>query len=196
MAMGKLYFTRHGETDWNNEMKIQGRIDIPLNEKGIAQAKELAEKLEDTHLDLIICSPLTRARQTAEIVNEHHRLPIETDKRILEEFYGDFEGAPRSGNAYHNQRRSFFKRYPNGEGYLDVCARVYSFLDELYEKHKDEDVLVIAHGGMSRLVNSYFMDMENDEFTVYGLANCELKIYSWDEIAKRKAKEKKSIIAE
>lgn len=185
MAMGKLYFTRHGETDWNQEMKIQGRIDIPLNAKGIEQAEALAEKLKDVHLDRIIASPLTRTRQTAEIVNKHHQLPIETDPRIIEEYYGDFEGAPRRGEAYLKQRQSYFKRYPNGEGYLDVCARVYSFLNELWEKHAEEDVLVIAHGGMSRIVNSYFTDMENDEFTRYGIDNCELKIYSWDKIPKR-----------
>lgn len=187
MAMGKLYFTRHGETDWNLEMKIQGQIEIPLNEKGIKQAEELAERLKDVHLDRIISSPLGRARQTAEIANKYHHLPIIADERILEEFYGDMEGAPRKGEPYLTQRRSFFKRYPNGEGYLDVCARVYSFLDEIREKYGEEDVLVIAHGGMSRIVNSYFFDMDNDEFTNFGLDNCELKTYIWDQSPRKKS---------
>lgn len=184
--MGKLYFTRHGETDWNNQRIIQGQIEVPLNSKGIAQAEELAEKLKDIKFTHIISSPLGRAKQTAEIVNKYHSLPLETDSRILEEYYGDLEGKPRYGDIYLNQRVKIFKRYPNGEGYLDVCARVYSFLDEMQAKYADEDILVIAHGGMSRVVNTYFCDMENDEFVAYGIHNCELKIYSWGDVKEKR----------
>ena len=64
-----LLITRHSQTDWNLKRKIQGKSDIALNETGIEQAKEVAKKLSNEPIDLIICSPLIRARQTAEIIN-------------------------------------------------------------------------------------------------------------------------------
>lgn len=174
-----IYFTRHGQTDWNIQYLIQGRIDVPLNETGIQQAKELAEKLKDVHLDLIIASPMKRAIDTAEIVNQYHHLPILTDERIIEEYYGKLEGKPRSGEEYLSHRSGITKRYPEGEGYFDVVYRVYDFLNELKRKYPDKDILIVAHGGMSRVVHSYFFDMENDEFVHYGIENCTLVKYEF-----------------
>ena len=65
-----LYFIRHGQTDWNLERKIQGCTDIPLNEKGVLDAEAAAEKVAEIKWDRIISSPLSRARQTAEILNK------------------------------------------------------------------------------------------------------------------------------
>ena len=174
-----IYLTRHGFTPWNEQRRIQGRYDIPLNEEGIRQAEQLAEQMKDIHLDRIISSPLNRALHTAKIVNQYHNLPIETDPRIIEEYYGRLEGKPRSGDVYLNQRKSFFKRYPEGEGYLDVCYRIYDFLHELERISADKDILVVAHGGISRVFHSYFRDMENEEFVTYGIDNCELVKYEF-----------------
>ena len=177
--MLKILFTRHGTTDWNEKMLIQGRTEIPLNEKGREDAKKLAEKLKDTKIDLIYSSPLGRAVETATILRGERELEIIKDPRITEQFYGTMEGAPRSGEAYQKQRASHFKRYPGGEGYLDVCQRVFNFFDELKEKYDGKTILVVAHGGMSRLVECYFNDMEDDEFTNHILPNCELKVYEY-----------------
>jgi broad specificity phosphatase PhoE len=174
-----LYVVRHGQTDWNKERLIQGRIDIPLNEEGIKQARITKKKLEGIELDAIYVSPLTRAKQTAAIIAEGRNVPLFIDERIQEEYYGDLEGKPRSGEIYLKQRQSFFKRYPHGEGYLDVVARVYPFLNEIKEKHKGQNVLLVCHGGMSRVINTYFFDMENDEFVTFGLDNCEIAKYEF-----------------
>lgn len=175
----KIYLTRHGQTDWNLQHKIQGQIEVPLNATGLKQAAAVRDKLKDTRIDLIFSSPLGRAMDTAKIINEAHNVPIIPDKRIIEEYYGKLEGAPRdaSNTLYQVQRRSFFKRYPGGESYLDVCARVYAFINEIREKYPDKTILVVAHGGMSRVFHSYFHDMENEEFVTYGLDNCEVAEY-------------------
>ena len=65
-----LFVTRHGQTDWNVQKKVMGRCDEPLNEKGLEQAEETRKKLLDEDIDLIICSPLIRARKTAEVINK------------------------------------------------------------------------------------------------------------------------------
>jgi probable phosphoglycerate mutase len=170
---------RHGETDWNKRLIIQGTKEIPLNEEGRREAKKAHDELLSVHLDLIICSPIGRVVETAEIVNEGRNIPIIKDDRIKEEFYGSWEGAARSGPAYLKQRQNFVIRYPGGENYLDVAARVYPFLDEIKAKYRDKNVLVIAHGGISRVINSYFYDMSNDEFVNFVIGNCEIKKYEF-----------------
>lgn len=178
--MIKVLFTRHGQTDWNVAKKIQGQIEIPLNETGIAQAKTLHEQLLSTPIDIIFSSPLGRAYQTASLIKGDRDIPLLVDDRLKEEYYGKLEGASRVDNpVYFKQRASFFKRYPEGESYLDVYARIYDFFKDVKEKYdgKINTILIVAHGGMSRVVNCYFKDMENEDFVGYGLHNCEVASY-------------------
>lgn len=175
-----IYFTRHGQTDWNKERKIQGHIDIPLNEEGIRQAKELHDKLKDIKIDIAFCSPLQRAKDTALIALKDKDITIIEEPLLIEEYYGDLEGAPRDNNPiYIKQRNSYFKRYPHGESYLDVYHRVATFFEKLKKEYdgRVNNVLIVAHGGMSRVVNCYFKDMETEDFVPYGLKNCELVEY-------------------
>ena len=90
-----LYFERHGQTDWNVRGKLQGKSDIALNETGRLQAVETREKLKQVAMDAIYCSPLMRARETAEIINVLWELPIQCDDRLMERSFGDMEGALR-----------------------------------------------------------------------------------------------------
>lgn len=161
-------------------MKIQGRIDIPLNSEGLRQAEELHNTLLNTKIDKIYCSPLSRAKDTALIARGQRDIPLIEDARLLEEFYGDMEGADRLNNpAYLKQRTSFFKRYPNGESYFDVYHRVASFFEDLKKsENEDSTILIVAHGGMSRVVNIYFKDMENEDFPSYGIHNCQIVEYT------------------
>lgn len=174
-----LYFTRHGETDYNLAYLIQGSLDISLNETGFKQAKELAKKLKDKKFSSIYVSPLLRARQTANEIAKVLGMELKIDNRLREENYGLMEGTSRHLEAYKKQRERFAYCYPKGESYLKVAARVYSFLDEIKEEATKNDVLIVAHGGMSRIVNSYFFDMENDEFISYSISNCQLVKYDF-----------------
>ena len=85
----KLYVIRRGQTDWNVAGKCQGRTDIELNSTGIEQAKKAKTQLKDYKIDLIICSPLKRARKTAEIINEAIDCKIISDERIIERNCGN-----------------------------------------------------------------------------------------------------------
>lgn len=87
-----IYFVRHGETDFNKEGRNQGWLDVPLNETGIAQAKILADKLKDFKIDVIYCSPFSRTKKTAEIINEFHNVSIITDDRLKEYYSSEREG--------------------------------------------------------------------------------------------------------
>ena len=90
----KLFLLRHGETDWNKEWRLQGFSDIPLNEKGIEQAKEAALGVKNIKFDAVYASPLDRAVTTASIIGNVPRESIICDERILEADFGPFEGKP------------------------------------------------------------------------------------------------------
>lgn len=90
--MTNVYFLRHGETDWNLEGRTQGRTDIPLNRNGELQAKESGAALKDKEIDVIITSPLKRAKKTAEIVQEQLNVDLIEREAFIELSFGDAEG--------------------------------------------------------------------------------------------------------
>ena len=96
----KFYVTRHGQTAWNQQNIVCGITDISLDETGMQQARETAERLRDIHLDRVICSPLLRARQTAELICQGREIPFSVDKRVREQNYGIYEGASRFDSGF------------------------------------------------------------------------------------------------
>lgn len=176
----KLYVTRHGETAWNRENIVCGVTDIPLNETGMEQAKATAQKLRDIPLDRVIVSPLLRARQTAALISQGRDLPMTIDPRIREQNYGIYEGASRFDEGFLNNKKSFAVRYPGGESQMSTAVRVYTFLEETARAFPEESVLVVCHGGICRIIESYFHNMTNQEFFQFNMGNCEVREYELD----------------
>lgn len=173
----KIYVARHGETEWNALNKVCGRTDIPLTELGQHQAEKLGERVMGLAVHRIISSPMLRALQTARPAAELLGLEIETDVRLIEQDYGIYEGVDRQDPGFLANKRQFAFRYPGGESMMDVAYRVYSLLDELKEKHKDENVLLVCHGGVCRLIRTYFEDMTNETFFRYSEENANVREY-------------------
>lgn len=175
----KLYLVRHGETDWNKENKVLGRTDIPLNEKGIQQAEQTAEILKNKRFDSIYVSPLSRAAETGRIIvgKQQGTKEVIIEDALIEQNFGGFEGVNRSDPEYQREKRNYFSRYRDGgESFLDVSARIYPFLEELKRKHgPEEEILLVTHNGICRMITSYFENMENEEFTTFTMNNCEVK---------------------
>lgn len=172
-----LYIARHGQTIWNAQNKVCGITDVELTEKGIEQATALARVIVDKKIDLIISSPLKRAIKTSKIVSEICNIPMEIDARLIEQNYGIYEGVDRKEEAFLNNKRNFAYKYPNGESMMQVACRVYGLIDEIKCKYEDKNVLLISHGGVCRIINTYFRDMTNEEFFNYTLKNGELEEY-------------------
>ena len=172
-----LYVARHGQTVWNAENKVCGITDVDLTELGMAQAKELADVVATKNVSLIISSPLKRAVETSKIVSEICNIPMETDERLIEQNYGIYEGVDRKNEDFLGNKRNFAFKYPGGESMMQVAYRVYGLLDEIKDKYKDKNVLIISHGGVCRIINTYFIDMTNDDFFNYRLGNGELEEY-------------------
>ena len=173
----KLYIARHGETPWNVENRVSGRTDVPLTEKGVEQARLLAHSVMGKGIQVIIASPLLRARQTAQAVSEAIGVPIELDERLIELDFGSFEGGPRSDPEFQYTRAQFPTRYPGGESAFQLAHRVYSCLEDVKRKYAGKTILLVCHGGVCRMVRSYFMDLSNDEYSYYFAPNAELVEY-------------------
>ena len=178
----KIYLTRHGQTDWNVEHRPQGKADIELNRKGEEQARIVAkEKLNNTYIDLIICSPLKRAKRTAEIINTDRNIPIIYDERISERDFGEFEGKTIDEIKNETKFQGFWNyeyniQYKKAENIQKFFNRVYEFLDETKEKYRDKNILLVAHGGVSVPVICYFKGIPKEENLIkMGIKNCEVK---------------------
>ena len=150
-----LYFTRHGETFWNVENKICGATDIALTPRGHEQARALGAELarQGLAVDRILCSPLSRAHDTARHIAAATGWPLQVEPRLREQNFGRFEGTPRDGLAFKAAKGHFVERFGGGESMLQVAARVYSLLDELAAR-QDGPVLLVAHNGIARAVRS------------------------------------------
>ena len=179
----KLLVTRHGQTNWNIEGKIQGSVDNLLNDEGINQAERAREIIKNTKIDLIICSTLTRAKQTAEILNKDRDIRIMYDSRIAERNYGEYEGR-KTAEVNIAEFFEYYKNKPcrNGESIQDLFNRIFGFLDDLKQNYnKYNRILLVSHGDVSRAINCYFNGIPEDG-NVQNLMinNCEFVEYEFN----------------
>ncbi len=174
-----LYVTRHGQTIWNAENKVCGLTDINLDDTGIKQAELLAQYFIENKikLDLIIASPLKRALETAEMIGQANSVKIMIDNRLIEQNYGIYEGVDRSNIGFQNNKKLFAFKYPGGESMMQVAYRVYGLLESIKEQFQDKNVLLVCHGGVCRIINTYFEDITNEEFYHWSMENTELREY-------------------
>ena len=149
-----------------------------LNQKRKKQAEILAAKLATESIDLIISSPLKRATQTSKIISEICNTSVVIDDRLIEQDYGIYEGVDRLNLDFLTNKRYFAYRYPNGESMMQVAARVHPMIEELKEKYEDKNILLLCHGGVCRVLKTFFQDMTNEEFFKYVLLNTEFKKFT------------------
>ncbi|MNW36490.1 Phosphoserine phosphatase 1 [compost metagenome] len=173
----KLLVARHGQTEWNYENRICGVSNIELTDKGLEQARLLASKVKDYHIDIILSSPLKRALKTAEIISDEINRDIIVEDRLIEQNYGSFEGLLRTGEGFRHAKKQFPNKLGGGESILQVVQRVYNLLDEIIAEYADKNVMIISHGSVCRVINSYFNECSNQEYNDYYTKNGELVEY-------------------
>ena len=176
----EIYFIRHGQTDYNLHNITQGCKDIPLNETGRRQAQEAAEALKSIDFDYIYSSPLCRALETAEIINQYKHQPIITEKRLCERSFNVLEGTA----SKQIDMASFFDFEANLSEYgvetiKSFIARVSSFLDEIHLKYgnTNKKILLVSHNGVHIAMYCYYNGVP-DNLLEYGLYSCEYSIFN------------------
>lgn len=184
-----IYVTRHGQTDWNVQKKVMGRCDEPLNEVGLRQAEETRNILLDKKIDLIISSPLKRAKQTASIINRDRNIKIIYDERIIERDFGKMEGLETKDFdfvGFWDYYKNF--HYKKAENIQDFFNRIYSFINDILEKYKDKNILIVGHGGVSIPIACFFNGNIPKGTLVYAglvLGNCEVANYNQNIMIKK-----------
>ena len=157
--MAKLYLIRHGETDYNNALRFQGQTDIPLNEKGIEQAKKAADFFRDIPLQAIFTSTLIRAKTTAEIIAGVKGMDVQETDALREMSFGIWENMNSKDiqKKYAKEWKDFFASparttIPQGESMSDVQKRAYPTVQEILDRYPEGDVAFVAHGGIIRVL--------------------------------------------
>lgn len=159
MSITRICLVRHGETAWNAEGRVQGQLDIALNETGRAQARAIAAALAGEDFSAIYSSDLMRVRQTAEPSARRLALPVALDAALRERHYGMFESLtyvevrarfPLQYARFKNKDPDF--DFESGESLRGFAARAIGAVLRLIERHAGEQILVFTHGGVLEMV--------------------------------------------
>lgn len=178
-----LYIMRHGKTQWNELHKLQGRTDIPLNDEGRRMAYEAKDKYKDIHFDICYCSPLKRAKQTAQIFLEDRDIPILYDERLQEMSFGKFEGQENTFDNPECPINILFcspQKYTTSIGGAETLEQLFSrtgeFLKEIIKPQLQagKDILIVGHGAMNSSIICQVENIPIEKFWSAGIENCKL----------------------
>lgn len=173
----KIYIVRHGQVP-HNALKQYNTTDEDLTDLGIKQAEELRDKIKDMKFDIIICSPLKRAKETAKILNTDKNINIIYKSELIERGLGDFEGESCITEEDDIYNYHMNKTIRNIEPVVDLCNRVNDLIDEIKNKYKGKNILLVTHSGTARAIERYFYGIdENGDLPPENLKNCEIREY-------------------
>ena len=200
MTITRICMVRHGETAWNAEGRVQGQLDIPLNDTGRTQARATAEALAGRDFTAIYCSDLMRVRQTAEPSARRLALPVVFMAELRERHYGMFETL-----TYVEVREKFPAEYARfrdkdpdfdfngGESLRSFNERSLKAVGELIERHQGEQILVFTHGGVLEMVYRHAravglssprdFEIPNAGINWIEVSPAEWKVWAWAEVA-------------
>jgi len=153
-----FYFVRHGESEANRDGVFSGRRDSPLTERGRAQAQALADVLKDATFDRIVATPLSRSLDTALVIARERKMPVYLEPELIEIDVGE-----RTGKSFDEVRGlpdwkdDGFVAWPGGETLDQVHARAVAAVRRIARDVPDGTVLVIGHGGVTRILVSHFL---------------------------------------
>ena len=172
-----LILVRHGETEWNVQRRYQGQFNVPLSSVGRQQAERIAQRLASQKIDAIYASDLERAWETAAIIAAKHNLAVASEPRLRELKFGVLEGLTfdEAQIQYPEMITAWLKDFnqpPQGAESVDLFnARIIALLDDLKQKHDEQTLLLVGHGGsLSEILRvvlglsrekRWYLEMEN-----------------------------------
>lgn len=181
--MGIIYIVRHGETEWNAEGRIQGHTDVGLTDRGRDQARAVARRLSGLNLDAVYCSDMSRTRDTARIILGERATPLCEVPQLREYNKGVFEGL--TPDEYRERHPDLYQASlvndpdfapPGGETIRQCQARLSGFVKMLRERHPDNDVLLVGHGGSLRSGIVALLNLPLEANWKFVMHNCALSI--------------------
>jgi probable phosphoglycerate mutase len=186
----RLLLVRHGETDWNQQSRYQGQVDISLNENGKLQSEKVAEFLKDISIDKVYSSSLLRAKETAEIIlQQHQNVNLELNDGFKEIIHGAWEG--KSETEIEQEFPGELQRWretpeqfqmPAGENFQQVWQRtveVYESIIKAALTEKLNTILIVAHGGTNQILLCHILGLSAEHFWNFRQSNCCLNVIDY-----------------
>jgi probable phosphoglycerate mutase len=185
--MTQIFLVRHGETLWNSEGRIQGHLDSPLTQNGLAQANALAlHFFKSQNFAALYSSDLGRAYETARCISEKNGLPVLVDPRLRERNFGIFQGVvKRELKTKYPDESSYYKALdanyviPGGESFKQLSERCINCLEELAQKYLGKRILVVAHGGVLVSLFKHTLGISPDAPRRFLSLNSSINVFSY-----------------
>jgi broad specificity phosphatase PhoE len=173
--MTRIILARHGQTEWNigagTGERFRGRVDLPLDDTGLAQARALAERLADLSIVAVYSSPLKRAMETARPTARQLGLPVQPLPGIIDINYGDWQGLSHAevAKVYPGLYRRWLEKphrvkFPSGESLRQVRLRGMAALKQVAARHDDRVVLLVAHQVVNKVLVCAMLGLDNSHF--------------------------------
>jgi probable phosphoglycerate mutase len=184
----RIIAVRHGETDWNVDARIQGQLDVGLNDKGIWQAQRAARALAEDSVDAVYSSDLSRASATAQAIVDHATQPlkVQTHVGLRERAFGKFEGQTYTAitEQWPEEARLWRTRDPDfapagGESPVQVLARVAQTVDEIASQHLGEQIVLVSHGGIMDMLYRLATQQSVSAPRTWALGNAAINRLLW-----------------
>lgn len=186
MDATRIIAIRHGETAWNVDTRIQGHLDIPLNDTGRWQARRVGAALAGEELSAIYASDLGRAHQTAQAVADRIGLPVMADVGLRERAFGTFEGRTFAEIEadWPDQALLWRKRDPafepaGGESLLRFRERIVGTLNRLAARHAGGQIVLVGHGGVMDVLYRAATGQELQAPRTWALGNAAINRLLW-----------------
>lgn len=184
--MARIILVRHGKTDWNRELRIQGgSSDTPLNAEGRQQAENMALRLSQRSIQAIYSSPLKRALGTAESIARPHNIEVVVEKSLREIEAGKLEGATSAelGRRFSEilTQDGVLYRIPGGESLADLQRRSWGFIRQLGRKHPDGELVVVSHYFAILIIICSALMLPLSNITRFRLSTGSISIINLDE---------------
>lgn len=179
----EILFLRHGETDLNSQKILQGGRENPsINQKGRTQVEVQIEKIKVFNPDVIIASPLLRAKESAEIISKVLGKDVIIDERLMERDFGDYTNLPfaevrKKANVAQHQM-IHFQDIPNGESFEAISKRLKNLFDDIEAQYKGKKVLLVAHGGVLRVLRHTEKKETIEAALAYSLPNAHIETFT------------------
>jgi len=186
IIMVKVILIRHGETDWNREQIFRGRIDVALNEVGLAQAGAVKESLKDVKIDRIYSSPLSRAFETASVLGENRGLKVEIEKGFIDIDFGRWQGL--SHEKVKEEHKGLYETwlaephnvvFPEGESLEDVSKRSMGTLEKVIENHPGETLAIVSHRVLNKVLLCAILGLKLSRFWYIKQDTCAINRFEY-----------------
>ncbi|WP_367066364.1 histidine phosphatase family protein [Oryzisolibacter sp. LB2S] len=187
MQATRIIAVRHGETAWNVDTRIQGHLDIPLNDTGLWQARQLGQALAEERVAAIYSSDLQRAYATAQAVADSTGAPLARTRGLRERSFGDFQGrtfreieeqSPEQALRWR-KRDPHFVPEGGGESLVMLRERIACTVDELAARHRGQQIVLVAHGGVMDMLYRLATRLDLQAPRTWQLTNAAINRLLW-----------------